>query len=114
MENNTPGRELSLGIAGYCVAKFILNWLLGGFDGSMLLITAGIAIILIIAKPPYGNVLVGIILAAFALYYAPGNLRNLANGSLIYLLEGVGDLGCAFLLFTHKGIKERFAQPPQS
>ena len=103
----TSGKVISFTAACYMLAKQVLNGLLGGFDLGMLVVTAAFAVCLFYGVR-YMNYAAGVWLAAVALYYLPGNLKGLSNGSLLYLLEGIADLFFAFLLLWHKGVRQRF------
>ena len=85
----------------------LLNGLLGGFDVGMLVVTVAFAVCLLYGVR-YMNYVTGVWLAAVAIYYLPGNLKGLSNGTLLYLLEGVVDLFFAFLLLWHRGVRQRF------
>ena len=110
MQNNTPAQKLSVSIAAYCALKYVLNTVMGGLNLKMLLITAVIVCILVSGKPRYGNIVCGVLLAAYALIYLPDNIRNIMNGSVVYLLEGIVDLVFAVLLFVRKDMRGRFSQ----
>ncbi|WP_276797106.1 hypothetical protein [Ruminococcus champanellensis] len=103
----TSGKAISLVAACYMIAKQVLNGLLGGFDVGMLVVTAAFAVCLLYGVR-YMNYVTGVWLAAVAIYYLPGNLKGLSNGTLLYLLEGVADLFFAFLLLWHRGVRQRF------
>ena len=73
----------------------------------MLVVTVAFAVCLLYGVR-YMNYVTGVWLAAVAIYYLPGNLKGLSNGTLLYLLEGVVDLFFAFLLLWHRGVRQRF------
>jgi len=112
-ERDEKTLNLLLIILFYEGVKFVLNTFIGGIDIGAAIFTAMAAFILIKRFPKYGNYIVAIGLAAIALHHLPGHLssffaKNWKSG--IYLLEAIGDIGFAVLLFAHKGIRAHFAQ----
>lgn len=114
-ERDEKTLNLLLTIIVYEVAKFLLNCFIGGLDFGALIFTVMAVFVLLKRMPKYGNYLVGAGLVLIALYHLPGNLdaffaKDFKAG--IYILEALGDIGFAVLLFAHKGIRNYFSVTP--
>lgn len=103
--NNETGRKLTLVIGVYFIAKSILNMILGGGFGGI--IYAIIEAAALYTGLMYINYLLAVACVLTFVLNLKNNLTNLGS-NWIYLVEGVIDLGCAFLLVTNKDIKEHF------
>lgn len=102
---NENGRKLALAVGIYSIIKAVLNMILGGGFGDI------IVGIFIAAALYTGLQYVNYITAAYLLYIAlihlPGNITHISD-NWMYLIEGIVDIGCAALLFTNSDIKEHF------
>ncbi|MBE6857265.1 MAG: hypothetical protein E7500_07590 [Ruminococcus sp.] len=103
--NSETGRKLTLVIGVYFIAKAILNMILGGGFGGI--IYALIEAFALYTGLMYINYLLAVACVLGFVLNLKNNLTNLGS-NWIYLVEGVIDLGCAFLLATNKDIKEHF------
>lgn len=103
--NNKNGQLITIIIAIFIVAKTILNTILSGsldIKGGLLeMIVAA----LLVMGLQYTNYAAAIVIGAVALAAFPANCKNLP-GSLIYLLEGITDIGIAVILCIIPAVKE--------
>ncbi|HAG12442.1 MAG TPA: hypothetical protein DCG49_01090 [Ruminococcus sp.] len=98
------GQKLSIGAAGYLIAKQILNGIISGFGGTdlLLLLFAAAAGFCFWKGVKKSNLIAAIIIMAVACAYMPGNLKHFR---LLYIIEGVLDMLCAVLLAFHPAIR---------
>ncbi len=103
--NNEQGRMFCIGIGIYAIVKAILNMILGGGFGDIIV---GIFILAVLYTGlQYMNYLTAGYMAFIVLINLPHNISNISD-CWIYLLEGMIDLGCAALLCLRFEIKEHF------
>ncbi len=107
MEN---GKKLVTGIGIYLVAKAILNLIIGFSGGNVVsLVLAVVFAGALILGIKYANYVVAAILAFTVIWHFKDNVTNLP-ANLIYLIEGLLDIGVAALLVCAKDIKAHFGQ----
>ena len=103
--NNETGRTFCLFIGAYTIVKGILNMILGGGFGGIIV---GIFILAVLFTGlQYMNYLTAGYLAFVFLINFPHNITHMSD-CWIYLLEGFADLGFAALLCLRAEIKEHF------
>ncbi|MGN0607248.1 MAG: hypothetical protein ACI4JM_12070 [Oscillospiraceae bacterium] len=108
MESNVNnGRTFAVAIGAYQVIKTIINAVIGGFVLSDMLIAAAMLIVLA-AGVKYSNYICAGILALVAIMHLGDNIANIGS-NLIYLIEGILDIGAAVILCINKDVKEFFS-----
>lgn len=101
-------KTIVTGISGWLVVKSVLNLLLGFSFGNLVAVAIAVVIgIVLLAGVPYANYVVSAFLAIVVLKNLPFNIMFF---QIIYLLEGVIDVGCILLLCLGKGMKEHFSR----
>ncbi len=104
--NNETGRKYVVLIGMYLLIKFVLNIFVGGFNFGTL-IFAIVAFVAMFSGLQYLNYVVAGLLAFGFAKHLGYNVTHLP-GSLIYLIEGIIDIGAAILLVMNNDIKEHF------
>ncbi len=104
--NNETGRKIVVIIGLYLFVKFILNIFLSGFDFGAL-IFAIVAFVAMFSGLKYLNYAVAGLLALTVATHLIHNLTNLP-GTFVFLLEGIIDIGAAYLLIMKDDVKEHF------
>lgn len=104
--NNETGRKYVVLIGMYLLIKFVLNIFVGGFNFGTL-IFAIVAFVAMFSGLQYLNYVVAGLLAFGFAKHLGYNVTHLP-GSLIYLIEGIIDIGAAILLVINNDIKEHF------
>lgn len=100
------GQKISIGIALYMIVKPVFNCIVLG--GSLSPLVLGIAaVICFYFGLKWSNTVIAILLMLTACAYFPQNVRN---HSIIYLLEGIADMGCACVLVFHSAVRKHFKQ----
>ncbi|MBR6872241.1 MAG: hypothetical protein IKN17_01900 [Ruminococcus sp.] len=110
MGHSVNGRNLCGLIAVYMVIKGILNLILGfGFMNILMLaISVGLGFSLIISLR-YMNYVTAVFLAVNVVINLKDNISNIGfNVHLVYLVEAVIDVVCAFKLVADADIREHF------
>lgn len=103
--NNETGRLYCIIIGAYTIVKGILNMILGGGFGGIIV---GIFILAVLFTGlQYMNYLTAAYLGFIVLINLPGNIMHISD-NWIYLFEGFIDAGCAALLCLREEIKEHF------
>ncbi len=107
MEN---GKKLVTGIGIYLIAKAVLNLILSFSGGNVisLLVAAAMAVALYLGIR-YANYVVAALLALTVIWHFKDNVTNLP-ANLIYLIEGLLDIGVVALLVCAKDVKAHFGQ----
>ncbi len=107
MEN---GRKLVVGVSVYLVAKAVLNLILS-FGGSNIfgLILALVYAAVLILGIKYANYVVAVIVGLTVIWHFKDNVTNLP-ANLIYLIEGIIDIGAVALLVLAKDVKAFFGE----
>ncbi len=116
--NNQSGRFFCILIGVWLLAKTVFNALLNGInigdvpqDARELIIAVVVCVFLFLGIK-YSNYIIAGVLALIVLWYVVGNIQGLFGDtpvrSLIYLLEGAVDIGCAVVLCTVQNVKEHF------
>ena len=103
--NNEQGRMYALGVGIYCIIKSVLNMILGGGFGDI--IVAVVIGAVLYTGLQYMNYVTAGYLAFIVLINFPHNVTHI-DDCWIYLLEGAIDLGCAALLVLNSDVKEHF------
>jgi len=103
--NNENGRKLALAVGIYTIVKAILNMILGGGFGDII-VGVFIAAALYTGLQ-YVNYVTAGYLVYIALIHLPANISHISD-NWIYLIEGIADIACAALIFTNSDIKEHF------
>lgn len=104
--NNETGRKYVVLVGMYLLIKFVLNIFVGGFSFGGL-IFAVVAALAMFSGLQYLNYVVAGLLAFGVARHLGYNLTHLP-GTLIYLIEGVIDIGAAVLLIVQNDVKEHF------
>ncbi len=104
--NSETGRKLSLAIGIYLIVKAVLNMILGGGIGGLIVSLLEAAVLY--TGLMYINYVVAVLLAIVMLRHFKDNITNFGS-NWIYLLEGIADIVCAVLLVIHKDIKKHFS-----
>ncbi len=100
------GKKLVMGISIYLIAKQLLNVILGAGVFSMILPVV-ISVAMYLNLWQYTHYAAAAILALIAVWHLPANLGGLP-GTLIYLIEGLLDLGAAAVLILSQDVKAYF------
>ena len=103
--NNEQGRGYALIVGIYCIVKSVLNMILGGGFGDI--IVAVVIAAVLFTGLQYMNYVTAAYLGFIALIHLPGNIAHIGD-NWIYLLEGLIDIGCAVLLCMESNVKEHF------
>ena len=112
--NNERGRAYALIIGIYFILKTILNIILGDNSGNI--IYATLETVVLFAGIQYANYVIagitafvfcGIMHTADIIYYLKGNLSAPLN-NILYIIEGVIDIYCAYILIFNGNVKEHF------
>ena len=103
--NNEQGRMYALGVGIYCIIKSVLNMILGGGFGDI--IVAVVIAAMLYTGLQYINYLTAAYLAFIVLIHLPHNITHI-DDCWLYLLEGMFDIGCAALLVLNSDVKEHF------
>ena len=110
MGHSVNGRNLCGLIAGYMVIKGILNLILSfGFTNILILaISAGLGFGLIISFK-YMNFITAGFLVGMVVAHIKDNISNIGlNIHILYLVEAVIDVICAYKLVADQDIREHF------
>ncbi|SDB12690.1 hypothetical protein SAMN02910317_00592 [Ruminococcaceae bacterium FB2012] len=110
MGHSVNGRNLCGLIAGYMVIKGILNLILGfsGFNVMMLAVSAGLGFGMLI-RFRYMNYITAAFLFVMVVIHIKDNITNIGlNVHIVYLIEAVIDVVCAFKLVADRDIREWF------
>lgn len=103
--NNEHGRAYTVIIGGYAIAKGVLNMILGGGFGGIIV---GIFILAVLYTGlQYMNYLTAAFMAITAIGYLPGNIAHISD-NWIYLIEGLIDIAFAVMLCLNADVKEHF------
>ncbi len=103
--NNERGRAYALIIGIYFIVKAIVNKILGDDTGNI--IYATLETIVLFTGLQYVNFVVAGVTAFVVLYYLKGNLSAPID-NFIYIIEGVIDIFCAYVLLFNVNVKEHF------
>ncbi len=102
MEN---GKKLCMGIGIYLIAKAVLNLILSfSLTNILQIVIAGAFLAVLVLGIRYSNYVVAALLALVVIWHFKDNVTNLP-ANLIYLIEGLLDIGVAALLVCAKDIK---------
>ena len=110
MGHSVNGRNLCGLIAGYMVIKGILNLILGfsGFNVMMLAVSAGLGFGMLI-RLRFMNYITAAFLFVMVVIHIKDNITNIGlNVHIVYLVEAVIDVVCAFKLVADRDIREWF------
>lgn len=105
------GKNLSMAVGIYMIAKAVLNAILGfSFVNVLMIAVAGAAFVLLYKRIPYCNYIIAVYLGLVCLSHLWGNITNLGNGFVywIYLAEGIIDILAGLLLAFNKDVKAYF------
>lgn len=103
--NNETGRLFCIAIGIYSIVKAILNMILGGGFGGIIV---GIFILAVLFTGlQYMNYLTAGFMASTVLLNLPHNISHI-DDCWIYLIEAAIDIGCVVLLIFRAEIKEHF------
>ena len=105
--NNPQGRMLATAMGIYLIVKSVLNMIIGGgiSIGSLLRAVGGAVVLF--SGMEYVNIAVAGILFIVAVIHLPSNISHFGS-NWIYLIEGIIDIVCAFILVTRDDIKAHF------
>ncbi|MBQ7187307.1 MAG: hypothetical protein IJR91_06715 [Ruminococcus sp.] len=110
MGHSVNGRNLCGLIAGYMVIKGILNLILsfGAANVLMLAVSAALGFGMLI-RFRFMNLITAGFLTVMVIVHIKDNIANIGlNVYIVYLVEAVIDLVCAFKLVTDQDIREWF------
>lgn len=106
---NEKGRNIAFAVGAFEAVKLILNMILGGgFDIIAVLILAATFVCAVVGLK-YSNYVIAGLLALIMAVHLPDNINNFSD-NWIYLLEGIIDLVCAFMLCFNTDVKEQFSK----
>lgn len=109
MESNVNnGRVFAVAIGIYQIIKVVLNGIIGSFVLSDILIAAAVFIVLA-AGIKYCNYICAGVLALIAVMHLGTNIMNIGS-NLIYLIEGILDIGAAVILCVNNDVKKFFSK----
>ncbi len=100
------GKKLVIGISIYLIAKQLLNVIFGASVLSMILPVV-IAVVMYLNLWQYLHYAAAAIITLIALRHLPANLGGLP-GTLLYLIEGLLDLGAAAVLILSQDVRAYF------
>ena len=118
--NNESGRTFCIIIGVWVLFKTILNMFINGInlgdlpqDAKEMILAIAICVFLFLGIKISNYIIAGV-LAFVMIYYLPGNIKGLGDSesfvrSLIYILEGIADIGCALALCLMQNVKEHFS-----
>lgn len=107
MDTNSNARVIAVSVGIYQIIKVVLNTIIGGFVLSDILIAAAIFIVLA-AGVKYCNYVCAGILSIIAISHLGTNIANIGS-NLIYLIEGILDIGASVILCANKNVRDFFS-----
>ena len=116
--NNESGRVFCIIIGLWVLFKTVFNMFINGIhigdipqDAKQLILAIAICVFLFLGIKISNYIIAGVLVFVM-IYYLPGNIKGLFGdtplASLVYILEGVVDVGCALALCLVQNIKEHF------
>ncbi len=102
-------KKIVLGISVYLIAKGVLNLVLGSFAfGNIVSLAVQIVfVVVLLSRIRYSNYVISVLIGITVIQNLPANLGNLP-ANLIYLLEGIFDIGVIALLVLAKDVRAFF------
>ncbi|MGN0647984.1 MAG: hypothetical protein ACI4J3_05070 [Oscillospiraceae bacterium] len=91
------GQLLATAVGGYMILKAIINGIIGGGINLISLLVAVAATVCLFFGVKWSNIVVGIVLVALFCTHFVENVTHLPQ-NLIYLIEGLMDVGGGVLL----------------
>lgn len=103
--NNEQGRTIAIIVGVYFIIKSVINLVLGGGIGDILISVAEAA--LLYTGLMYVNYVVAALVAIIVLKNLGNNISNIGD-NFIYLIEGVIDVICAVVICISGSVREHF------
>lgn len=100
------GKTISTIIGAYIVIKGLINLILGFSVGNLITLIAGVAFAYTLVQGiKYFNYITG---AYLAILFLANIIPNISGHHWFYLIEGIIDAICAFVLIAGPSVKEHF------